>query len=597
MADERTELTLRMRLERDGGICVLADASGELRPKSHLLAPTDASLFRDRLDEFTKDVGRAVESGRHIEEAVLKEAHTLYDALFQGQMRDVAQRLLGASPRSPLLVRLVVSDPLLQAVPWEALCEPQTTAGFLGTSPRMIVARGVNSTEPCQTYPIRGTVRVLAIATLPQAATALQELEGALADPIKAGAVEWLPPIEGEAATARHLFAKLRARDRASPHVIHFIGHGTVDEANRPMLRLTDGDDGQESWMPAETLAGELKASFGSSLRLIVLEACKGARPGAFGSAAEALAQAAQAVVAHLWPVREETARICSGELYRTLTSTESAKGDVVASLTAARRTLLLTSAEAFSPVVYLRGKQSALFDFRERTLIPSVVRSAVRAPARPSAAPTRIAPVVPSSTRPPVSGGLVVRSERPPPPALPAPAPAPAPALVPYYPPYLPAAAPRRFDTPSPAPHTVRPRSTPGTPSSASSASWIAWSIAGAVVLVVSIGALLIKVISGSSSASAPESTEIAQTVTSQPAATPPAPRSAECYGVKGAGQQCAGDPCKGKFNAYQHWNCDELGQARLRCDHEHARVVVERCPRGCTSSGIGNSDEQCNR
>src|SRR5262249_50931192 len=81
----------------------------------------------------------------------------------------------------------------------------------------------------------------------------------------------------------------------------------------------------------------------------------------------------ADAVVAHLWPVKVDVARTCSTELYRLLTGAERRSGDIGASVAAARRTLLATSAEAFSPILFLRGAGSVLFDFaRRRVTKPS---------------------------------------------------------------------------------------------------------------------------------------------------------------------------------------------------------------------------------
>jgi hypothetical protein len=103
-------------------------------------------------------------------------------------------------------------------------------------------------------------------------------------------------------------------------------------------------------------------------LRLVILEACDGATAGALGSAAEILAKAgADAVVAHLWPVKTDVARECSTEIYRSLTGSDRSHGDIGQSVAAARRTLLATSAEAFSPILYLRGSSSVIFDFQNR--------------------------------------------------------------------------------------------------------------------------------------------------------------------------------------------------------------------------------------
>ncbi|HTN89416.1 MAG TPA: CHAT domain-containing protein, partial [Sorangium sp.] len=73
------------------------------------------------------------------------------------------------------------------------------------------------------------------------------------------------------------------------------------------------------------------------------------------------------AVVAHLWPVKADVARACSTELYRALTGGSLSQGDIGASVAAARRTLLSQSAEAFSPILYLRGSDSVVFNFQGR--------------------------------------------------------------------------------------------------------------------------------------------------------------------------------------------------------------------------------------
>src|SRR5262249_49227599 len=136
------------------------------------------------------------------------------------------------------------------------------------------------------------------------------------------------------------------------PHILHWIGHGDVNSTGRPTLRLGDDEDGKEVWISADSVGRELGASFAEDLRLVILEACEGARAGAFGSAADILANAgADAVVAHLWPVKADVARTCSSEIYRSLTAANRSRGDIGSSVAAARRTLLAMSAEAFSPI------------------------------------------------------------------------------------------------------------------------------------------------------------------------------------------------------------------------------------------------------
>lgn len=356
------ELELDTRGEE---VCVSARGSRGERPPAHTLPPLPPEKGLDALQAFAGKVGRAVRGGRALDAPTVEAAQALYQAVIQGELRDVLVRLGEASRDAPLLVRLFAHDRTLQSIPWEALCRPGTTEGFLGTDPRVLLARGVSSSDPWEPREVRGAVRVLAIAPGSNE-QALLSLREALGPSIDAGEVEWLDPIAGPEIGARALFDRLRRGK--SPHVVHFLGHGGIDLSGRPVLRLADDEDGEEVWITAEALARELSASFCEELRLVILEACEGAKAGALGSAAEILAKAgADAVVAHLWPVKADVARTCSAELYRALTAADRGQGDVGLAVAAARRTLLSQSAEAFSPVLYLRGSSSVIFHFEGR--------------------------------------------------------------------------------------------------------------------------------------------------------------------------------------------------------------------------------------
>ncbi|WP_437664796.1 CHAT domain-containing protein [Sorangium sp. So ce1182] len=354
---------------------VSARGSRGERPPAHAISPEHGF---DALQTFASKVGRAVRGGKSLDAAAVSDSQVLHEEVFKGELRDVLVRLGEASKGGPLLVRLFVRDQALQAIPWEALCRPGTSEGFLGTDPRVLFARGVTSSEPWEPREVRGAVRLLGIAP-GTGARALDVLREALAPAIDAGEVEWLDPIAGQEISARALFDRLRRGK--SPHVVHWLGHGGVDLSGKPVLRLADDEDGEETWITAEALGRELSAAFCEELRLVILEACEGARAGALGSAAEILARAgADAVVAHLWPVRADVARACSTELYRALTGASVSQGDIGASVAAARRTLLSQSAEAFSPVLYLRGSDSVVFNFQGRRVARPGKKSRSRA-------------------------------------------------------------------------------------------------------------------------------------------------------------------------------------------------------------------------
>jgi len=375
---------LEIDIERVGAeLRARARGSRSEQTDPHSFGP---ELTAEQLSLFAQQVQDAAVRAQPLGDS-LHQAQVLHRALFSEDIRDVLLRLREAADRGPLLLRLMLGrDALLQEFPWEALCEPDTTVGFLGNSPDLLVARGVRSQEPWEFREVRGAVRVLVIA--PSEESDLSGLRSVLEEQITAGEVEWLDPLVG--ARARYSQLSDRLKRGPIPHVIHFIGHGTVDSRGVPRLRLAD-EDGEEKWIDVELLAQQLQEGFRRSLRLIVLDACEGARPGVLASAAEWLVRSgADAVIAHLWPVKTDITRAYSRTFYRSLTGVGSLRGDVALSLNEARREVLdgfNLSAEAFSPVLYLRGHDSVLFDFRFQRIAPplpsaSVTRADTPAPA-----------------------------------------------------------------------------------------------------------------------------------------------------------------------------------------------------------------------
>ncbi|OJT18111.1 hypothetical protein BO221_42230 [Archangium sp. Cb G35] len=311
----------------------------------------------------------AAARGKRLDPQLARQVQALHRALFQGDIQGVLARLREASG-GPVLLRLMLQETDLQSFPWEALCEPGKDFEFLGNSASLLPVRGVRSPEPWQPREVPGAVKLLAIA--PQHPQALSRLQGTLHESLASGEIEWLEPLTGPLTRKAPLFERLRRQPE--PHIIHIISHAGLHEG-LPVLRLEDEED-EESWLPVELLAQQLHRAWGKGpLRLIVLEACEGANPGPLASAAELLTRtAADAVVAYLWPVRTDVAMQCSRAFYRALTRAAQQEGDVALSLNEARRSVLAElegSAEAFSPVLYLRGRDPVLFDFKTRRLLP----------------------------------------------------------------------------------------------------------------------------------------------------------------------------------------------------------------------------------
>ncbi len=231
------------------------------------------------------------------ESQALREAQALYQpSTVPAPAAGSAAQAPGAAGHEPVLLRLNPQDASLHPIPWEALCQPGSALGFLGTSQELLLARGVASTRFLQPREVKGAVRLLVIS--PEDTEAPGRLRALLHDSIHSGELEWLEPLTGPRATKA--FVQDRLRREPTPHVLHFIGHGGLDETQAPCLRLAS-QSGASAELKVELLAQELMAAFRTDLRLVVLEACEGAQPGALASAAEHLARVgAAAVVAHL---------------------------------------------------------------------------------------------------------------------------------------------------------------------------------------------------------------------------------------------------------------------------------------------------------
>lgn len=325
-------------------------------------------LAIDAIQKFATDIRVFAGQGKPMAPHVVETAQLLSRSILAPQVETLRARLAEAAG-GRLLVRFAIQKSELQAVPWEALCKDEQSLGFWASSPDILPVRVVTSSAPWQPSPVPGALGVLAIA--PNGDAGIVSLEAALSRRIDAGEVQLLPPLVGPQANAANLFDRLRREP--IPHVVHFIGHGGQDRGN-PMLRLADNEEGEPCWLPVELLAQQLEANLKGYLRLIVLETCEGASPGVFASAAEILARAGvDAVVAHLWPIRAEIARVFSAQFYRALAGADCGRADVAVAMNEARRTILgifEATAQAFSPVLYLRGPDGVIFDFADRQIV-----------------------------------------------------------------------------------------------------------------------------------------------------------------------------------------------------------------------------------
>ena len=165
-------------------------------------------------------------------------------------------------------------------------------------------------------------------------------------------------------------------------HILHFIGHGGADVSDEGTVRgflafnaaEGAGDaDANTDWVDHERI--QVLLSSHTSLRLVILNACDGARAGGRGSlgrgsgfiglAPSILRAGVPAVIAMQYPIRDEVAIRFADTFYRRLTAGPSA-GHVDLALTLARAACYLNfpNDRGFAtPVLFLRAQDGLLFD------------------------------------------------------------------------------------------------------------------------------------------------------------------------------------------------------------------------------------------
>lgn len=329
--------------------------------KQHALGP-DFTL--EALDAFAQGIANAAQRGIPIPPELLATARRLHQALFQ---LDVLDKLKDASKQtgSPLVIRLVVDDARLQKVPWEALCKPDTDEEFLAKGTSLQIIRGTTAAPPVGLGHVEPPLRVLVIGC----ELASHNFDAMKAVTTNTSDVEWLPPLMDAEVTWEQILRQLRTAT-IRPHIVHFVGHGSVrktktappDKPGTPVLGLSNHPNDEVDWIPAETLASELKANLGRELRLLVLETCEGAAPGGFGSAAETFIRSGvQAVFSSLWPIQASDAFKASRMFYEAFAVAPATRGDVIASVCAARRSLLVNCATGFSFLLHTQNESRVL--------------------------------------------------------------------------------------------------------------------------------------------------------------------------------------------------------------------------------------------
>ncbi len=285
----------------------------------------------------------------------------LFQAVFGGDVREcLARSLLAAESKGAgLRIRLRLPGPLAN-VPWEYLYDGEY--GFLGLSPETALVRYVEVPKPVQPLPISPPLRILAMISAPSDVPELQgeeewdKLNGALDGLVRRGMVE---VDRLEAGTLSALQQPLRLREY---HVLHFVGHGGYDEDAQDGALALEGADGTTRLVTGRDLGMMVRGH--RSLRLIVLNACEGARSARddpFAGVAQALVrQGIPAVIAMQFEISDRAALLFSQSFYQAIA--DGLPVDVA--MVEARRAMFADGSEVewATPVLYLRSPDGRVF-------------------------------------------------------------------------------------------------------------------------------------------------------------------------------------------------------------------------------------------
>ena len=360
------DLQLRIDRDADGTYRVLAMAPDGRTARGSFTSP----MSDTELDDFVQRVGLARRRSGSADtrmEAIRSLGSTLFDALIKDDVGTVFYSARSAASERDRGLRITLrlsGSPELMRLPWEFLYKRPR---FIAQSTNTPVVRALDIDSALRPQKVRLPLRILAMVSSPagypelDAGVERRNLERALAGPRQAGLVEvtWL-----DRATLGELGRRIAEPDEI--HVLHYIGHGAYNEATESGVLVLETPQGRAHDVSGEEVGAMLQDE--TSLRLVVLNACEGARSSHVdpfsGVAASLVNFDIPAVIGMQFEITDDAAIAFSESLYTGL-----ARGlPIDAALAPARRAIIgaMLATEFGTPVLFLRDGDAHLFDIAE---------------------------------------------------------------------------------------------------------------------------------------------------------------------------------------------------------------------------------------
>jgi tetratricopeptide (TPR) repeat protein len=255
-----------------------------------------------------------------------------------------------------LRIRLYLNlAPELGVLPWELLNDPDR--GYLCLSRDTVVVRYADSPDPVRTTPIHPPLKIAVMVSNPSNLPPLEVDEEWKRLKVALEPLKDTLRVEVERLEAATLTALQSQLFQSKCHIFHYIGHGGIKSGNG-VLYLED-ENRHADPVSAEQLVPLLRDH--DSLRLVVLNACKGAAQAAEGNPFVGLAQqltkrGIPAVIGMQFAISDRAAIQFGDTFYRTF-----ADGyQVETALTEARKAVHNHNpVEWATPVLYLRSQDT----------------------------------------------------------------------------------------------------------------------------------------------------------------------------------------------------------------------------------------------
>jgi tetratricopeptide (TPR) repeat protein len=309
-----------------------------------------------------------------LERTLRRVGQALFKAVFTAQATALLVSSRNAAERTGGKLRIVLRlrPPELAVLPWELLYS-DLYGGYL--SRRSTMVRYVDVFEPVRPLTVTSPLRVLGMTALPadldlpDADSEQRRLQELLAPAQERGlvAVDWVPGQSWKAAQEQ-LYAGY--------HVFHFIGHGGFDpDRGEGVIAFAD-ERGRRQLVRAPDLVDLL--SVGDAMpQLVVLNSCQtgaGGDVNVFSSTAATLVRRVPAVVAMQFAITDGAAAVFSSEFYQALVHNRGVD-EAVRTARIALSGWNTETLEWATPVLYLRSRDTRLFDFTQPARVEAPLR------------------------------------------------------------------------------------------------------------------------------------------------------------------------------------------------------------------------------